>query len=148
MAAEGGAIFNYSKLGVAFVQVIEGSFLKNNAVNAGGAIMDKGLKGQQSSTFENSKFVNNEAKFGGAYFSTNTASNKEIFDNCKFINNESEFGGAGYIATSSESETKNIFSQSCSFKNNKATEGNEFYFQNGQVPADVKEALKSKTISL
>ena len=129
MAAEGGAIFSYSKAGNAFVLVENTSFLKNHAVNAGGAAMDNGAK-KGASSFVGCKFVNNEAKFGGAFFSTNADTNKEIFNDCKFINNESEFGGAGFISSATGAQ-KNIFSQNCSFKNNKASEGNEFYFQTG-----------------
>lgn len=143
-AAEGGAIFNSSKAGDAVVLATATNFLKNMAINAGGAVMDKGLKTQTSSTFSGCKFVNNESKFGGAYFSNNADSNKEIFDNCKFINNESEFGGAGFIS-STNGNGKNIFSQNCSFKDNKATEGNEFYFQNGQSNENL---TKTRTISL
>ena len=145
MAAEGGAIFNYSKAGNAFVLVESTSFLKNHAVNAGGAAMDNGAK-KGASTFMGCKFVNNDAKFGGAFFSTNADTNKEIFDNCKFINNESEFGGAGFISSVSGKQ-QNIFSQNCSFKNNKASEGNEFYFQSGTLNAALKSNNK-RTISL
>ena len=96
MASEGGAIFNYSKNGTAIVTAENTNFVKNKAVNTGGAILDAGSK--TVSTFTNCKFVNNTAKKGSAYYSATPNSEENIFDSCKFINNEAEFGTQNVVS--------------------------------------------------
>ncbi len=146
LAAEGGGIFNNSKKGSATILAKKCTFLKNKAVNAGGAIMDFGTESTINSTFSNCKFILNEAKFGGAFYSNQKSSQKEIFENCSFVSNTSDFGAAGFI--SSDSKSENVYGQNCSFKNNVSKTGSAVFIKEAKHQELLKESTKPKSISL
>ena len=145
MGAEGGAIFNNSKKGLASIIAINCTFLNNKAVNAGGAVMDNGMSKMTNSIFENCRFIKNSSKYGGAYFSSNTDSKKEIFKDCKFINNESEYGAAGFISSELNFDGK-VYNQACTFKGNKSKDKQTIYYQQrNNLNEAIKETLKANS---
>ena len=146
LAAEGGGIFNNSKKGTATIIAKKCTFLKNKAVNAGGAIMDFGPESSQSSTFADCKFILNEAKFGGAFYTNKKSSEKEVFENCSFVSNTSDFGAAGFI--SSDSKSEKVYGQNCSFKNNVSKTGNPVFIKEAKHHNLLEESTKPKSISL
>ena len=146
LAAEGGGIFNNSNNGTATVIAKKCTFLKNKAVNAGGAIMDFGPKSNLNSTFVNCKFILNEAKFGGAFYTNKESNQKEVFENCNFVSNTSDFGAAGFLGSDSKSE--NVYGQNCSFKNNVSKTGSPVFIKGSKHQNQLKESIKPKSISL
>ena len=116
--AYGGAIhFNNW---VKNINIINSSFLSNNAGRGGAIRMDGSENGFEYFYLYNLTFENNYAVYEGGGFSSNQASRYFYFENCSFINcttGKSNANGGGMYLNSRYSQLKNITFINCSSQN-------------------------------
>ncbi|WP_058738266.1 Ig-like domain-containing protein [Methanobrevibacter millerae] len=116
--AYGGAIhFNNW---VKNINIINSSFLSNNAGRGGAIRMDGSENGFEYFYLYNLTFENNYAVYEGGGFSSNQASRYFYFENCSFINcttGKSNANGGGMYLNSRYSQFKNITFINCSSQN-------------------------------
>lgn len=119
---------------------INGNAQKIDYYENGGAVIGSGIL-----TFENCKFIGNNAHTGGAVYVTNTS----IFINCTFINNHAEIGGAiGHECMEDNQKEGTLFINNTHFYNNTAkTEGGAIFSQTYNYDIETnKETFKDISI--
>ena len=110
---DGGAIFH----SIGDLVVDNCSFDSNIAINNGGAIQSTydyttNHLFQQNSVYNNSRFINNSAAYGGGIFDSGDLVN---YENLEFINNSAFYGGAIYSQGFSNNYINSTFTNNTAF---------------------------------